>query len=150
MDFESYIGHVARKPVFGVSDNGSFKTVSSATETSQKIKISPVASLHMIRFKKQIRKLLISLDWCVDWSAPVLFSNPGRWVFSHQGPHRHQYKFASSLLAVISSKTSQTLHESKIAYFMYSLSNSDIWVLSSCAWHRANALAYCHLIFNQS
>ena len=28
------MGHVARKPVFGVSDNASFKPVSSATETS--------------------------------------------------------------------------------------------------------------------
>ena len=30
----SYMGHVARKPVFRVSDNVSFKPVSSATETS--------------------------------------------------------------------------------------------------------------------
>ena len=29
-----YMGLVARKPVFGVSDKASFKTVSSATETS--------------------------------------------------------------------------------------------------------------------
>ena len=29
-----FMGLVARKPVFGVSDKASFKTVSSATETS--------------------------------------------------------------------------------------------------------------------
>ena len=29
-----YMGHKARKPVFGVSDKASFKQVSSATETS--------------------------------------------------------------------------------------------------------------------
>ena len=30
----NHMGHVARKPVFGVSDKVSFKPVSSATETS--------------------------------------------------------------------------------------------------------------------
>ena len=42
------LGLVARKPVFGVSDKASFKPVSSAAETSQKIEISLVASLDMI------------------------------------------------------------------------------------------------------
>ena len=41
---EIHMGLVARKPVFGVSDKASFKPVSSTTETSQKIEISPVAS----------------------------------------------------------------------------------------------------------
>ena len=36
------LGLVVRKPVFGVSDKASFKQVSSATETSWKIEISPV------------------------------------------------------------------------------------------------------------
>ena len=40
-----YMGLAARKPVFGVSDKASFKPVSSATETSSKIEISPAASL---------------------------------------------------------------------------------------------------------
>ena len=38
------LGLVARKPVFWISDKASFKPVSSATETSYKIEISPVAS----------------------------------------------------------------------------------------------------------
>ena len=38
------MGLAVRKPVFGVSDKASFKQVSSATETRQKIEISPVAS----------------------------------------------------------------------------------------------------------
>ena len=42
------------KPVFGVSDKARIKPVSSATETSQKIEISPVASLDMILSKKRI------------------------------------------------------------------------------------------------
>ena len=49
------------KPVFGVSDKASFKPVSSATETSLKIEISPVASLHMILSKKRTTKVLIRL-----------------------------------------------------------------------------------------
>ena len=46
------MGLVARKPVFGVSDKASFKPVPSATETSLKIEISPVASTYKILFKK--------------------------------------------------------------------------------------------------
>ena len=38
------MGRDVRKSVIGVSNKASFKPVSSATETSQKIEISPVAS----------------------------------------------------------------------------------------------------------
>ena len=55
------IGLVARKPVFGVSDKATLKPVCSATETSYKVEISPVASLDMILFKKRITKKLIRL-----------------------------------------------------------------------------------------
>ena len=41
------LGIDAKKPVFGVSEKARLKQVSSATETSQKIEISPVARLHM-------------------------------------------------------------------------------------------------------
>ena len=69
------IGLVATKPVFGVSDKASFKPVSSATGTSQKIEILPVASLHMILSTKRITKGLIRLRRCAGWSVPVLFAN---------------------------------------------------------------------------
>ena len=39
-----YLGLAARKPVFGVSGKARLKPVTSATETSQKNEISPVAS----------------------------------------------------------------------------------------------------------
>ena len=83
------MGLVARKPLFGVnvSDKVSFKPVSSATETSYKIEISPVLSLHMILSEKRIIKVLISLRACADWSAPVLFATPRRQVFSRRGPN---------------------------------------------------------------
>ena len=42
------LGLVARKPVFGVSEKARLKPACSATETSQKIEISLVASLDMI------------------------------------------------------------------------------------------------------
>ena len=66
----------ATKPVFGVSDKASFKPVSLATETSYKIEITPVASLHMVLSKKRITKALIRMRGCAGWSAPVLFVNP--------------------------------------------------------------------------
>ena len=49
----SHIGLDVTKPVFVVSDKASFKSVSSAKGTSQKIEISPVASLHMILSTKR-------------------------------------------------------------------------------------------------
>ena len=55
------MGLVTTKPVFGVPYKASFKSVSSATETSYKIEISPAASIHMIFSKKQITKALIRL-----------------------------------------------------------------------------------------
>ena len=82
------MGLVARKPVFGVSDKASLKQVSSATEISLKIEISPVASLHIILSKTRTTKALIRLRGCAGWSAPVLFANPRRQVFSRRGPNK--------------------------------------------------------------
>ena len=81
------MGHVATKPVLGVSDKASFKPVSSATETSLKIKISPLGSLHTELSVKRITKALIRLRACAGWSAPLLFANPRRQVLSRQGPY---------------------------------------------------------------
>ena len=63
------------KSVFKVSDKTRLKPVSSATETSWKIEISPVASLEMILFKKRKTKGLICLPECAGWSASFLFPN---------------------------------------------------------------------------
>ena len=70
------MGLAATKPVLGVSDKVRFKPVFSATETSQKIEISLVASLDIILSNKRIIKALISLRGCASWSAPLLFANP--------------------------------------------------------------------------
>ena len=40
----------------------------------------------MILSKKRITKALIRLRGCAGWSAPVLFANPLRQVFSRRGP----------------------------------------------------------------
>ena len=40
----------------------------------------------MIISKMQIKKALIRLRVCAGWSVPLLFANPRRQVFSHQGP----------------------------------------------------------------
>ena len=81
-----HVGLVVRKPVFGISNKASFKPVSSATETSYKIEILPVTRINMALSKKQITKMLIRLRGWAGWSAPVLFSNPRRQVFSRRGP----------------------------------------------------------------
>ena len=77
------------KPVFGISDKVRLKPVSSATETNQNIETSLQASLDMILSRKQITKALISLGGCTGWSAPLLFANPRRQVFSRHGPNKN-------------------------------------------------------------
>ena len=42
--------------------------------------------MYMIFFKTQITKVLIRLCGWAGWSAPVLFANLQRQVFSRQGP----------------------------------------------------------------
>ena len=44
-------------------------------------------SLDIIFFKKRIIKALIRLRGCPGWSAPLLFANPRRQVFSRRGPY---------------------------------------------------------------
>ena len=49
---QNYMDFVVKKPVFGVSAEVIFKPACSATETSEKIKISIAASLDIILSKK--------------------------------------------------------------------------------------------------
>ena len=94
---QDQMGLDATKPVFRVSDKASFKTVSSATETSSKTEISPVASLHMILSKKRVIKALIRLRGCAGWSAPVLFANPPRQVVSRRGPNEPRHVISNNV-----------------------------------------------------
>ena len=41
----------------------------------------------MVLSKKRIAKALIRLRGCAGWSAPVLFANTRRQVFSRRGPY---------------------------------------------------------------
>ena len=86
-----YMGLAATKLAFKVSDKVWFKPVSTATETSYKIKVLLVASLDIILSNKQITKVLISLRGCAGWSPPLLFPNPRRQVFSRQSPYMTGY-----------------------------------------------------------
>ena len=81
------MGLAATKRVYGVSDKVRFKPACSATETSKKYENLLVESLDMIHSKKRLTKALIRLRRCAGWSAPVLFANPRRQVFSRQGPY---------------------------------------------------------------
>ena len=85
------------KPVFGVSDKVRFIPVSSATGTSYKIEISLAASFDMVLSKKRITKALIRLRGCAGWSAPLLFANSQRQVFSPRGPFGCVFEKCDSL-----------------------------------------------------
>ena len=104
------MGRVTRKPVFGVSVKASFKPVSSAKETILKIEISPVASLHMKLSKKRLTKTLISLRECANWSAPVLFANPRRQVFSRPGPNKPGHRVLARTCIVFARKEGLYAH----------------------------------------
>ena len=80
------LASLRQKPVFGVSDKATLKSVYSATGTSYKIEISLVASLDMILPKKRTTKVLIRLPGCTGCSVPLLFANPQGQVFSRRGP----------------------------------------------------------------
>ena len=84
---QNEMGLVARKPVFGVSNKVRFKPACSATDSARKFEILLVESLDMILSNKRITKALIRLRRCTDWSAPLLFTNSQRQVFSRQGPN---------------------------------------------------------------
>ena len=80
------------KPVFGVSEKGRLKPVSSATETSLKIEISHEACLDMVLSNKRITKALIRLRGCSGCSAPLLFATHQRQVFWHRDPYINIYR----------------------------------------------------------
>ena len=81
------MGLVTRKPVFAVSGEVRFKLACSATETSQKVEISLVASLDVLLSKKQKIKALNRLRGCAGWSVPLLFQTLRRQVLLRQGPY---------------------------------------------------------------
>ena len=89
-----------KKTVFGVSDIVRLKLVSSATQTSLKIKTSLVGSLDMVLSKKWITKALIRLVYFGYTFA--LFANLRRKVFSRQGPllFDHYYTPPQTLFVV--------------------------------------------------
>ena len=81
------MGSVMTKPLFGVSDKVIFILACSATETSYNIQISLVGCLDIILSVKHKTKAMIRLCLCAGWSAPLLFTNARRQVFSRQGPY---------------------------------------------------------------
>ena len=81
------MGLDATKTVFGVFEKARLKPVSSATQTIKNFEISLVASIDMILSKKGRTKALIRLCVCAGWSAPVLFANLRRQVFSRRGSY---------------------------------------------------------------
>ena len=46
-----------------------------------------MASFDMVLFKTRIKKAMIRLRGCAGWSAPLLFANLQRYVFSRRGPY---------------------------------------------------------------
>ena len=71
---------VVTKPTFLGSEKVRFKIACSATETSQKTEISPVASLEMVLFQQANNKGADQTAQTAGWSAPFLFADPSRQV----------------------------------------------------------------------
>ena len=77
--------------------------------------ISPVASVHMILSKRRTTKALIRLRACTGWSAPVLFANPQRQVFSRQGP-LYMHLFWSVVYSCINKNILQAMTSAQKRY----------------------------------
>ena len=77
------------KPIVGISNKMRFKPACSATGTSEKVENLLVAGLEIILSNKRITKVLFRLHGCPGWSAPLLFANSRREVFSCRGPFGH-------------------------------------------------------------
>ena len=86
------MGVDATKPVLGVSSG--FPTERHSNQVPQLLRLAKKlniglyqASLYMILSNKQMTKAQIRLYGCAGWSAPLLFTNHRRQIFSHQGPY---------------------------------------------------------------
>ena len=79
-------------PVFRVSDEVKQKPACSATETNKNNEISLVASFEMILSDKRLTEALIRLCGCTSWTAPLLFRNQRRKVFSRRDPYNSVLK----------------------------------------------------------
>ena len=73
-NFLFHLSLVTRKPVFGVFDQATLKPACSASETSQGLEISAIASRGIILFRQRTTKALIRLRGRAGWSAPLLFA----------------------------------------------------------------------------
>ena len=90
-----FIWAAKQETCFRVSDKVRFKLACSATETSYKIENLLEESLYMILSKLQITKALIRLGECTGWSAPLLFTNHRRQVFSCRCPYHFHFSFSA-------------------------------------------------------
>ena len=81
---------------------------------------SLVASLDIILSKKRITKALIRLRGCAGWSAPVLFANHRKQVFSCQGPF-YEWIFCKSdkIMLVLLEVLVKVKHNKKRKPHMY-------------------------------
>ena len=77
------MGLLVRKPLIRVSDKVRFKPACSAKETSQKIKISLIASLDMILSSEQKTKLLVRLHNLEDRPTYVSVPPKRKLIFNY-------------------------------------------------------------------
>ena len=94
----------------------------------------------MVLCKKRITKALIRLCGCAGWSAPVLFANPRRHVFSRRAPYDINLKVRKSDLLHSNNKgADQPAHlRSLISAFIIHSVEFNCW---SCYMPNFNILA---------
>ena len=73
--WDRQVGHVMRKPVFGVSDKVRLKPACAATEARSKLEISDIETRGIILSRQRTTKVLIRLRERAGWSAPLLFAH---------------------------------------------------------------------------
>ena len=93
----SHLGRNVTKLVFGVSNIARLKSISSASETSWKIEVSPVGSLDTILSKKRITNGLISLRLCC-WQTPKTWFLVQRPIYFLRKYEVHTKTFANDIV----------------------------------------------------
>ena len=69
-----HMSHFTRNPVFRVCDQVRLKPACSATERLASLEILILASIGIMLSRQQKTKVLIRLQGCAGWSAPLLFT----------------------------------------------------------------------------
>ena len=88
----------------------------------------------MLLFKKRTIKALIRLRGCAGWSAPVLFANSRRQVFSRRGPYPNAGKKKAETMPLLSMPTEWSLMNDYQLNRNFFITKGEIIITGACVY----------------